>query len=99
MLLILLKVDRVLLDLGAGSLVAAVAQLGRSLGLIVIAEGVETPAHLELVRSARADAVQGYLVSRPLAEPDARLFLEWAAGSDEIAALMSLPGGAGTVPG
>ena len=87
-----LKIDRSLLDIGAGSLVPAVAQLGRSLGLSVVAEGVETPAQLELVRAARADAVQGYLFSRPLGEADARLYLEWAASSDEIAALMSLPG-------
>jgi diguanylate cyclase (GGDEF)-like protein len=84
-----LKIDRILLDLGAGSLVDAVAKLGRSLGLTVVAEGVETPEQLALVRAARCDAVQGFLVSRALPEPDARLFLEWAAGSDEIAALMA----------
>jgi EAL domain-containing protein (putative c-di-GMP-specific phosphodiesterase class I) len=76
----------------AGTLVSAVAQLGHSLGLTVIAEGVETPAQLALVRSAQCDAVQGFLVARPLPEPDARLFLEWAASTDEIAALMSAPG-------
>ncbi len=87
-----LKIDRVLLDPGAGSLVTAVVQLGRSLGLTVIAEGVETPGQLDLVRSAGADAVQGYLVSRPLGEADARLFLEWATSSDQIASLMAAPG-------
>jgi EAL domain-containing protein (putative c-di-GMP-specific phosphodiesterase class I) len=77
-----LKIDRMFLDLGAERtlpLVRAVTELGRSLGLTVVAEGVETPEHLALVRAARCDAVQGYLVSRPLPEPDARLFLEWAA--------------------
>ena len=84
-----LKVDRMFLDLGSGSLVGAVARLGRSLGLTVIAEGVETPEQLALARAARCDAVQGYLVSRPLAEADARLFLAWAAGTGEIATLMA----------
>jgi diguanylate cyclase (GGDEF)-like protein len=84
-----LKIDRLFLDLGAGSLVHAVAKLGRSLGLTVVAEGVETPEQLALVRAARCDAVQGYLISRPLPEYDARLFLEWAAATDEIAALMA----------
>jgi diguanylate cyclase (GGDEF)-like protein len=84
-----LKIDRMFLDLGAGSLVTAVAQLGRSLGLTVIAEGVETAEQLALVRAARCDAVQGFLVSRALPEADARLFLEWAATTDEIASLMS----------
>jgi EAL domain-containing protein (putative c-di-GMP-specific phosphodiesterase class I) len=66
-----------------------VAKLGRSLGLTVVAEGVETPEQLALVRDARCDAVQGFLVSRPLPEADARLFLEWAASSDEIAIRMA----------
>ncbi|HEV7654051.1 MAG TPA: EAL domain-containing protein [Mycobacteriales bacterium] len=74
---------------GSGSLVHAVAKLGRSLGLTVVAEGVETPEQLALVRDARCDAVQGFLVSRPLPEADARLFLEWAASSDEIAIRMA----------
>jgi diguanylate cyclase (GGDEF)-like protein len=87
-----LKIDRMFLDLGAGDpapLVRAVAELGRSLGLTVVAEGVETVEQLALVRAAHCDAAQGFLLSRPLAEADARLFLEWAASSDEIAALMA----------
>lgn len=84
-----LKIDRMFLDLGSGSLVSALAKLGRSLGLTVIAEGVETPEQLALARTARCDAVQGYLVSRPLPEADARLFLAWAASGDEIAALLT----------
>ena len=87
-----LKIDRMFLDLGAGNpapLVRAVAELGRSLGLSVVAEGVETLEQLAVVRAAHCDAVQGFLISRPLPESDARLFLEWAAGTDEIAMLMS----------
>ena len=87
-----LKIDRMFLDLGAGNpapLVRAVAELGRSLGLTVVAEGVETVEQLAIVRAARCDAVQGFLVSRPLPEADARLFLEWAADTAEISALMS----------
>ena len=44
------------------------------------------------VGGGRRHQVQGYLVSWPLADAHARLFLEWAAGSDEIAALMWLSG-------
>ena len=86
----MLKIDRMFLDIGSSSLVRAVAELGRSLGLTVIAEGVETAEQLALVRSAGCDAVQGYLVSRPLPEADARLFLAWADSSDAIAALMAV---------
>ncbi|HEX6756325.1 MAG TPA: EAL domain-containing protein [Mycobacteriales bacterium] len=86
-----LKIDRIFLDYAVSSrssLLRAVAELGRTLRLRVVAEGVETPAQLALVRAAGCDAVQGFLVSEPLAEADARLFLEWAAGSTVIADLL-----------
>ncbi|HST64220.1 MAG TPA: EAL domain-containing protein [Mycobacteriales bacterium] len=87
-----LKIDRMFLDQALRSrtsLLQAVAELGRTLGLRVVAEGVETAEQLALVRAAGCDAVQGFLVSRPLPEEDARLFLEWAASSGEISALLS----------
>ena len=87
-----LKIDRMFLDFGTRntvSLVRAVAELGHTLGLTVVAEGVETPEHLGIVRAARCDAVQGFLISKPLPEADARLFLEWAATTDEIAVLLT----------
>jgi hypothetical protein len=40
----------------------------------------------------------GLLVSRALPEPDARLFLEWAAGSEEIAALTAIRDGPAAGP-
>ena len=94
-----LKVDRMFLDpgvRGVGSLVRAVAELGHALGLTVVAEGVETGEQLAIVRAAGCDAVQGYLVSEPLPVADARLFVEWAAASDEIATLLAA---AGVAPG
>lgn len=44
-----LKIDRTLLDsdpVRRGSLVTAIAELGRTLGLMVVVEGVETKDHL-----------------------------------------------------
>ena len=64
-----LKIDRSLLDFDTtrrGSLVMAIAELGHTLGLRVVAEGVETPGHLHRAREACCDAVQGYHLSRPL---------------------------------
>lgn len=39
------------------------------LGLKVIAEGIETPEQLALIKALGADAMQGFLVSKPLAAP------------------------------
>ena len=64
-----LKIDRALLDFDTtrhGSLVQAISELGRTLGLKVVAEGVETPEHLARAREAMCDAAHGYHFSRPL---------------------------------
>ena len=66
-----IKIDRSFVD-GLGidgddsSIVEGVIRLGHSLGLQVIAEGVETPLQLEQLREMGADAGQGYLFGRPL---------------------------------
>ena len=53
---------------------AAIIAMGHSLGLSVLAEGVETPQQLAFLRERGCDAYQGYLCSRPLpAEEFARL--------------------------
>jgi diguanylate cyclase (GGDEF)-like protein/PAS domain S-box-containing protein len=79
-----LKIDRTILEFDAtrrGSLVAAIAELGRTLGLTVVVEGVETSEHLAWARQASCDAAQGYLFSRPLPAVDVPLFLR-ASGCD-----------------
>ena len=53
-------------DLGDMAIVRAIVDLGHSLGLRVIAEGVEEEAARDALRSMRCDGVQGYLLSRPL---------------------------------
>src|SRR3712207_7729154 len=49
--------------------------LFRSLGLKVVAEGVETPQHLHRAREACCDAVQGFFLSKPLEESVVEEFL------------------------
>ncbi len=47
------------------SIVEAVVRLGHSLGLTVVAEGVETPLQLTRLRELKCDKAQGYLFGRP----------------------------------
>ncbi len=48
------------------NIVAMIVSLAHTLGLKVIAEGVEEDAQMELLRELGCDQIQGYLVSRPL---------------------------------
>jgi EAL domain-containing protein (putative c-di-GMP-specific phosphodiesterase class I) len=71
----LLKVDRSFVR-GLGpdpedwAIVAAVVSLARTVGLRVIAEGVETESQLSRLRELGCDEAQGFLMSRPK-PPDA----------------------------
>ncbi len=51
---------------GNASIVKAIIALGHSLGLEIIAEGVEEQAQADYLRGLQCDVMQGYLVSRPL---------------------------------
>jgi EAL domain-containing protein (putative c-di-GMP-specific phosphodiesterase class I)/ActR/RegA family two-component response regulator len=70
----------------ARSIFASIAMLGKSLGIHVTAEGVETAADLTFVRSHPVDYFQGYLFSGKRSLDD---LLEWIAGRGA-----SLPTGA-----
>ena len=66
----ILKIDKSFVDgLGAfendEAIVAAIVQLSKALGLVVLAEGVERPVQLQRVAELGCDLYQGYLMSRP----------------------------------
>jgi diguanylate cyclase (GGDEF)-like protein len=62
-------------DEDSAAIVRAVIQLGHTLQLTVIAEGVENDAQLAFLRNYGCDEVQGYLFSRPVpADEFAKLF-------------------------
>jgi EAL domain-containing protein (putative c-di-GMP-specific phosphodiesterase class I) len=47
-------------------IVRSIVTLAHNLGLSVCAEGVESPAALELLRGLRCEKIQGFLLSRPM---------------------------------
>ena len=66
-----LKIDRSFVssmesDQSDAAIVSSTIELSHRLGLEVIAEGVETPAHLARLRAAGCDIGQGHLLGRPL---------------------------------
>jgi EAL domain-containing protein (putative c-di-GMP-specific phosphodiesterase class I) len=56
----------------SAAIVRAVTALGQSLGMVTIAEGVETPEQLEQIARDGCQQVQGYLTGRPLTEGAAK---------------------------
>ncbi|MEU5694244.1 bifunctional diguanylate cyclase/phosphodiesterase [Actinosynnema sp. NPDC020468] len=55
-------------DLGDMAVVRSIVELGHSLGLTVVAEGVEDDAARDQLVGMGCDIAQGYLISRPLSE-------------------------------
>ena len=71
-----LKIDKsfiteVTTDAGSEVIVNTIIAMAHSLGLKVIAEGVETDEQLAILRERGCDQVQGYLFARPLPYQDA----------------------------
>lgn len=85
-----LKIDKSFIHamtVADASIVKAIIALGHSLGLRVVAEGVETPAQLAYLVERGCDEVQGYLFSKPVpAHEFTRLLIE------------HVPGGPGRLP-
>ncbi len=61
------------------SIVTAILSMSRSLGMITIAEGVETPQQLKVLRELGCEEAQGYLFSRPLSAAELSLWLKQEA--------------------
>jgi EAL domain-containing protein (putative c-di-GMP-specific phosphodiesterase class I) len=66
-----LKIDRsFIIDLANNpndqSIVSAIIQMAHSLGMVTLAEGVETAEQLAALRGKGCDQIQGYYFSRPL---------------------------------
>ena len=83
-----LKIDRAMVDrLDPASpepdpMVTSGIEVGHSLDMAVVAEGVETVEQFTLLRHLGCDQIQGYLVGRPVAPGELeRVLDEWAENS------------------
>ncbi|AQT81513.1 hypothetical protein B1R94_23070 [Mycolicibacterium litorale] len=65
-------------------IVAAVVGLGHSLGLAVVAEGVESPAQVDLLRGMGCKLAQGYLFGRPTPASRVPEFLSSPASIEDV---------------
>ena len=82
-----LKLDRYFVaacsrDAKRRAVVAAVTQLAREFGGEVIAEGIEDPADLEVLRTFGITLLQGYLFAHPMPAADVAKLDLWSAVGD-----------------
>ncbi|WEK03823.1 MAG: EAL domain-containing protein [Candidatus Devosia phytovorans] len=75
-----MKIDRQLVhpildDPMQRQLLASIVDIGKSMGIEVVAEGVETMQHAVILRDLGVDILQGYAFSRPLSAADLEAFL------------------------
>lgn len=81
-----LKIDRIFMkdipfDTDNYAIAAAIISMGQSLGLTIVAEGVETAEQLAFLELYGCDEAQGYLVGKPLpADQATRLLLDHRRG-------------------
>jgi len=82
-----LKIDKSFVMDFDSVIVASIVQLGRNLGLQVVAEGVEDAESWEALRALGCDLVQGYYLSRPQPEAVLTPWLRTAASTVETGGL------------
>lgn len=80
-----LKIDRSFIqtlesDKDSAAIVRAVLGLARSIGIKVVAEGVETPLQCRFLKRAGCDVAQGFLFAKPMAGSRVPAFLRSIAG-------------------
>ena len=71
-------------------LTRTVVQVGRDLGMQVVAEGIEQPRQLDALREMGCGYGQGFLVARPMAAPSIEALIRTASGEGAPAPLTSV---------
>lgn len=69
-------IDDIITDSDDKAIVGAIITMAHSLGLTVIAEGVETHEQLQQLSTLGCDEVQGYYYSKPINAADFELFVQ-----------------------
>jgi len=69
-------IDGIPFDEKNAKLVTAIIQMAHSLGMAVVAEGVEYQEQRDFLATARCDQIQGYFYSKPLAASEALDYLK-----------------------
>ncbi|MEO1281252.1 MAG: EAL domain-containing protein [Pseudomonadota bacterium] len=82
-----LKIDRQIVAASTANetqtrLMAAIVEIGQSLGVEVVAEGVETQAHMDLCESLGCSGLQGFLFAKPMPFDEMTAFLQVHAPLD-----------------
>jgi EAL domain-containing protein (putative c-di-GMP-specific phosphodiesterase class I) len=68
----------------AAALIHTLIELGRTLGLVTLAEGIETHEQLEGLLAEQCDHGQGFLLSAPVLAPEMARLLETAGAGDPV---------------
>jgi len=76
-----LKIDRDFLsDMDgnpeAEAILVSIIQLGKALGMTIVAEGIETAEQIRFLQAHNCHRMQGYFISRPLSDTDLTAFLK-----------------------
>ena len=66
------------------TLVKTIIALGHSLGMTVIAEGVEIEEHMQLLQEFGCDEIQGYLLAKPMLASDCLAFIQEHEEKNEL---------------
>ncbi|MBC7314092.1 MAG: EAL domain-containing protein, partial [Rhizobium sp.] len=77
-----LKIDRqltapIIVSSAQRRLISSIVDIGRSLGIEIVAEGVETMHHAAILRDLGCQTLQGYALARPM---DGNALIEFARG-------------------
>lgn len=68
-------IARTLETAGQWQLLGSIIDIGRALGIEVLAEGVETMEQMHILRGLGCSSLQGYALARPMSEPNLRTFI------------------------